>query len=359
MHITCRRTQAHLGLVDNTAMTTPSKPVCTVCIANYNGESLLGDCIDSVLNQQCDFPFEIIVHDDASTDKSLELLATRYPQVKVIASQRNVGFCISNNRMVAQASGKFILLLNNDAALAPDALKALYEESETQANPGILTLPQYDWESGILVDRGCLLDPFYNPVPNLDSSRREVAMVIGACLWIPRTLWIQLGGFPEWFESIAEDMQICCRARLAGFPVEVTQKSSYRHRQGNSFGGNRLSNGRLKTTYQRRCLSERNKTFVMALCTPAPFVFLLMPIHILALLAEGIALALAKHDFKIIKDIYLKALSSLIKKRTTILNERQLVQKSRGASGNHYRKAFTKYPRKLNLLLKYGTPEIR
>ena len=340
-------------------MTQPNSPVCSVCIANYNGESLLIDCLDSVLSQRCSFPFEIIVHDDASTDKSLELLESRYPQVHTIKSTENVGFCISNNRMVAQATGHFILLLNNDAALAPDALDVLYEESKTRTNPGILTLPQYDWESGALVDRGCLLDPFYNPVPNLDVNRREVAMVIGACLWIPRKLWFELGGFPEWFESIAEDMQICCHARLAGFPVEVTPKSSYRHRQGNSFGGNRSSDGRLKTTYQRRRLSERNKTFVMALCTPAPFVFLLMPIHMLALLAEGIALALAKHDFKIIKDIYLKALSSLIQKKTTILNERRSVQKSRNVSGNHYRRAFTKFPRKLNLLLKYGTPEIR
>lgn len=328
-------------------MTQANLPVCSVCIANYNGESLLTDCLDSVLNQQCGFPFEIIVHDDASTDKSLETLESRYPQIRIIRSTENVGFCISNNRMVAQASGQFILLLNNDAALAPDALEVLYEEAKTQAIPGILTLPQYDWESGDLVDRGCLLDPFYNPVPNLDSSRREVAMVIGACLWIPRKLWFELGGFPEWFESIAEDMQICCHARLAGFPVEVTQTSSYRHRQGNSFGGNRSSDGRLRTTYQRRRLSERNKTFVMAICTPAPFILLLMPIHILALLVEGIAIALAKHDLKIIKDIYIKALSSLIIKRKTILNERRSIQKLRHVSIKHYHKTFTKYPKKL------------
>ena len=37
-------------------------------------------------------------------------------------------------------------------------------------------------------------------------------MVIGACLWIPQGLWTELGGFPEWFESIAEDMYLCCRA---------------------------------------------------------------------------------------------------------------------------------------------------
>lgn len=340
-------------------MTQPSSPVCSICIANYNGESLLIDCLDSVLNQQCSFPFEIIVHDDASTDKSLELLESRYPQIHVIRSSENVGFCISNNRMVEQATGRFILLLNNDAALAPDALATLHQQSMLQANPGILTLPQYDWESGALVDRGCLLDPFYNPIPNLDPSRREVAMVIGACLWIPRNLWSQLGGFPEWFESIAEDMQICCRARLAGFPVEVTQISSYRHRQGNSFGGNRLSDGRLKTTYQRRRLSERNKTFVMALCTPSPFIYLLLPIHLFALAVEGIALAIAKTEISIIKTVYANTIYSLFSNRGLILNERKIIQKSRRTSRKQYQGLFTNYPHKLNMLIKFGIPQIR
>jgi GT2 family glycosyltransferase len=339
-------------------MTQTSPPVCSVCIANYNGESLLVDCLDSVLNQQCSFPFEIIVHDDASTDKSLELLESGYPQVHLIKSRENVGFCISNNRMVEQATGRFILLLNNDAALAPDALATLYQQSMLQANPGILTLPQYDWESGALVDRGCLLDPFYNPVPNLDPNRREVAMVIGACLWIPRNLWGQLGGFPEWFESIAEDMQICCRARLAGFPVEVTQKSSYRHRQGNSFGGNRLSDGVLKTTYQRRRLSERNKTFVMALCTPTPILWLLLPIHLAILTLEGAFLALIKLDLRIWKQIYANVLYSLISERRQISNERLSIKTAQVISARIYRRTFTNYPRKLAMLIRHGLPQV-
>jgi len=348
-----------VGLVDKSEMTQPSPPICSVCIANYNGESLLIDCLDSVLNQQCSFPFEIIVHDDASTDKSLELLESRYPQAHIIKSRENVGFCISNNRMVAQASGQFILLLNNDAALAPDALEVLYEESKKQATPGILTLPQYDWESGALVDRGCLLDPFYNPVPNLDANRREVAMVIGACLWIPRNLWNKLGGFPEWFESIAEDMQICCRARLAGFPVEVTLTSSYRHRQGNSFGGNRLSDGRLRTTYQRRRLSERNKTFVLALCTPRPSIWILLPFHILALATEGVFLAIAKREYSIFTKIYKSALTAFFYKIPSIRHERRLIQASIQLSTKQYFSVFTRYPQKLKLLSKYGIPQVQ
>ncbi len=237
-----------------------NQPTISICIANYNGEAVLVDCIDSLLAQQGQIALEILVHDDASTDNSINLLRERYPQERfaylhIIESSENVGFCISNNRMAAQAKGEYLLLLNNDAALAPDALQTLLEAAQAQTPQGILTLPQHDWQSGELVDRGDLLDPFYNPIPNLDPARRDVAMVIGACLWIPRTLWENLGGFPEWFESIAEDMQLCCHARLAGYPVQVTEASFYSHRQGASFGGNRVNANRLTTTYRRRRIS--------------------------------------------------------------------------------------------------------
>ena len=250
------------------------KPVCSVCIANYNGEQVLKDCIESVLAQEGGVPFEIIIHDDASTDDSCawiksEYPSDRFPQITLLESKDNVGFCVSNNRMVAEAQGEYILLLNNDAALAPDAISTLLAAAKAQPKQGILTLPQIDWQTDTLVDRGCLLDPFYNPVPNLDPTRTDVAMAIGACLWLPRNLWLALGGFPEWFESIAEDLMLCCQARLWGYPVQVAAKSYFRHRQGASFGGNRVDDNRLLTTYRRRRLSERNKTYVMIMCTPA------------------------------------------------------------------------------------------
>ena len=339
-------------------MTAPTQPVCTVCIANYNGESLLIDCIDSVLSQQCDFAFDIIVHDDSSTDSSLELLATRYPQVEVITSQYNVGFCVSNNRMVEVATGQFILLLNNDAALTPDALETLHKHAMQQSTQGILTLPQYDWESGALVDRGCLLDPFYNPVPNLDPDRREVAMVIGACLWIPRKLWVKLGGFPEWFESIAEDMQICCQARLAGFPVEVTRQSGYRHRQGVCFGGNRIQGSRLRTTYRRRRLSERNKTFVLLLCTPGWALWGLVPLHLSMLALEGIAVSLLRLDWRLLTEVYWNVPHTLIKMRRLLAKKRSTVQRDSLISPRRYFQPFTFLPHKLRMLLRFGVPRI-
>jgi GT2 family glycosyltransferase len=348
-----------MGLVHHyPPLNRPAAPVCSVCIANYNGINLLTDCLESVLAQQGEFSVEIIVHDDASTDDSVALLREKYPQVELLASTQNVGFCVSNNRMVARARGEYILLLNNDAALAPDALQTLLHQAMQQHPQGILTLPQYDWETGSLVDRGCLLDPFYNPVPNTDLKRQDVAMVIGACLWMPRKLWKELGGFPEWFESVAEDLYLCCRARLAGYPVQVTPASHYRHRQGLSFGGNRAGKSGLATTYRRRRLSERNKTSVMLVCTPTAAVWPLLALHMVLLAIEGLLVALAKHDLRPWREIYGSAIRSTFAAMKKLRSLRRIAQLQRHVTLCGYLRGFLLLPQKLRLLKRYGFPKV-
>jgi GT2 family glycosyltransferase len=327
-----------------------------VCIANYNGMAVIDDCIRSVIVQSGEVDIEILVHDDASIDGSPAHIREHYPHVKLIESMENVGFCIANNRMAAAAQGQYILLLNNDAMLYPDALETLLLETRQLDTPAILSLPQYDARSGELVDRGCLLDPFFNPVPNLDPQRREVAMVIGACLWIPKDLWNELGGLPEWFESIAEDMYLCCRARLTGHAVRALTTSGYRHLQGSSFGGNRVTNNQLVSTFRRRALSERNKSFVMLLTCPTPILQVTIPIHMGLLLLEGIFLALLRRDVRIFRDVYFSALTAILKKRNFLLRMRRDIQSKKTIRWPQFFSVFTIKPQKARLLLKHGLP---
>lgn len=334
-------------------------PVCTVCIANYNGAKLLEECLDSVLNQKDACSIEIIVHDDASTDDSLALLGDKYPNVKVLASDHNVGFCISNNRMVESARGEFILLLNNDAILLPDAVRTLLEGVQEECARGIRTLPQYDWSTNVMVDRGCLLDPFYNPVPNFHSERLGVAYVIGACLWIPRDLWLTLGGFPEWMSSVGEDLYLCCQARLRGYSVQALRGSGYRHRQGTSFGGNRVEKGALETTFRRRRLSERNKTATLIVCTPTPFAWLMLLFHVIALAGEGLVLTCVRRDLRIWTEIYSAAARDVWQMRGLLVSCRRQTQKTRVLGRAKYFTVFVFVPRKLWLLLRYGFPRFR
>jgi GT2 family glycosyltransferase len=335
-----------------------SRVICSICVANFNGEALLDACLSSILSQELNGDIEIIVHDDASTDNSLKVLA-RYADVRVLKSTENVGFCKSNNRMVAEARGEFILLLNNDAALEPGALSALLEKAQALDAPAILTLPQRDWDTDLLVDRGCLLDPFMNPVPNLRKNRTEVAMVIGACLWMPRSLWNRIGGFPDWIESIAEDMFICCAARQLGYAVFCLPTSSYRHMQGKSFGGNKVNAGRLTTTYRRRRLSERNKSSLLTIFTPSPWLIPVLALHIATLTTEGLLLTAVRRDIRIWKDIYLASLSYLWQQRAELRKLRHELQSARTITAATYYSAFTWWPRKLIMLARYGLPKLR
>jgi len=350
-----------MGLVQYyPSSTRPLTPVISVCVANYNGTSFLADCLNSIFSQDVEGEIEVIVHDDASTDDSVTWLLDHYPQVELLASRKNVGFCASNNRMTDHAKGEYLLLLNNDAALLPGALNSLLKIARAQTTPGIATLPQYDWQSGLLVDRGCLLDPFYNPIPNTDPERQDVAMVIGACLFIKRELWTSLGGFPEWLESIGEDLYLCCQARLRSFPVQVTNDSGYRHRQGASFGGNRADSRRgLSTTFNRRRLSERNKTFTMVVCTPGALLWALLALHLVLLNIEGLLLSLMRRDAALWRTVYAPVTGELWKNRVRLKDARRSTQSQKHTSVRQYFHPFAMRLRKLDLLLRHGAPRFR
>lgn len=339
---------------------TDTAPLVSVCIANYNGMAVIDDCLRSVLEQEGQISVEILVHDDASSDHSLAHIHDHYPNVKLINSPENVGFCVANNRMAAAARGEYLLLLNNDAVLLPDALQTLLTEAQCLRRPAILSLPQYDAASGIPIDRGCLLDPFFNPVPNLDWTRYDVAMVIGACLWIPKTLWEELGGFPEWFGSIAEDMYLCCHARLAGYQVRVCAASGYRHRVGWSFGGGKVTEERrLVTSRRRRALSERNKTFVMVACSPGPWLVLLLPAHLLTLALEGLILSVLKRDAGLGRNIYVSCFLALWDYRHRLRQLRKAARAGTVVKLTAFLSVFRFLPYKLEMLLRHGFPDVR
>ena len=343
-------------MITDTSLPTP---VCSVCIANYNGAEVIEECLNSVFTQECDFPFEVIVHDDASTDGSTAIIKDRYPAAILIPSEKNVGFCISNNRMVERARGQYILLLNNDAALLPDSLATLKKEAEHIGKPAILGLPQYDAATGELVDNGSLLDPFLNSVSNRDLNRHDVGMVAGACLWIPRPLWLELGGFPEWFGSIGEDLYLCCGARLSGYPVLALGDSGFRHHIGHSFGGGKVKLGQLSSTLRRRALSERNKTFVMIISYPNPVLHLVLPLHLALLMVEGLAVSLAKRSLTPWYLIYAPLLPSLWSNRKRIMALRYKTQSARRINLWKWFSVFLMQSYKLRMLLKHGIPELR
>jgi GT2 family glycosyltransferase len=332
-------------------------PEVSVCIAHYGDPEVLRACLDSVRQQACSFDFEILVHDDASPD-DIGAVVARCPGVRWLRSDANVGFCVANNRMALGARGRYLLLLNNDAELFPDALQTLADEADRIREPAILGLPQYDQATGRLDDLGRLCDPFLTPIHNLDPAVRDVAMVAGACLWIPAKLWRDLGGFPEWFEMIAEDLYLCCQARLRGIPVRVAGRSGFRHRIGTTIGGG-ARRGHLSTTVRRRSLSERNRCYTMLVCYPGPWHLVAFLVYAILLVMEGAVLAVKRADPRLFTRVYWFALQSVWHVRERIAAERIETQVKRKVSAAVFFSAFRPTLYKLVLLARHGWPSVR
>lgn len=336
----------------------PAQPTVSVCIANYNGECLLDECIQSIRSQDYEGAIEILVHDDASTDASLRVLSENHSDVVVVRSSENVGYCISNNRLAAAASGRYLLLLNNDAKLKAGALRALAEDAQRDRGLFATTLPQYDWKTGALVDLGVRLDLLHTPVPNQDLDCNKLAYVQGACLFIRREDWLRLGGFPEWMQSNAEDVYICSLVRLAGGAIRVVVGSGYEHRQGTSFGGNRPGVQNFGTTYRRRYLSERNRAGMILVCTPTHLAWGLYGLQLALLLLEGVLFWLVKRDRRALVEIYLSAVRDSFTAIPQLRAERRRVQGLRKIGLLEYLRILSPIPQKLRILLRRGIPEL-
>src|SRR5438874_13830050 len=98
----------------------------SVIVVNWNGKSLLSDCLNSLRLQA--FPdFEVIVVDNGSTDGSAEFVQAAFPEFKLIPLDQNLGFAGGNNAGIREARGEWIALINNDATADPGWLAALHK----------------------------------------------------------------------------------------------------------------------------------------------------------------------------------------------------------------------------------------
>jgi GT2 family glycosyltransferase len=96
--------------------------VLSVIIATYNARDVLANCLRSIEMNPPRGSHEVIVVDDASADDTAAMVRKRFPQVRLLRNTANQQYAVSNNRGLACARGKFILLLNNDTLVLPEAL---------------------------------------------------------------------------------------------------------------------------------------------------------------------------------------------------------------------------------------------
>lgn len=101
------------------------RPDLSICIVNWNGRQMLRNLLASIAATCDGLNCEVIVADNASADGSADMIASEFPEVKLIRNSQNFGFARGNNQAAAVATGRMLLFLNNDTVVLPGALRAL------------------------------------------------------------------------------------------------------------------------------------------------------------------------------------------------------------------------------------------
>jgi len=97
----------------------------SIIIVSWNVKNKLHDNLSSLEKSEGDFSYEIFVVDNNSQDGSAAIVEIEFPEVKLIANNKNLGFARANNQAIVKARGDFILLLNPDMRVFPDTLKKM------------------------------------------------------------------------------------------------------------------------------------------------------------------------------------------------------------------------------------------
>jgi len=204
----------------------------SVIIANHNGEEHLEQCLASLGRPGPEL--EIIMVDNASSDDSLDLVAGRFPAVRILLQPKNLGFAAANNIGAEAAKGDALLLVNNDAWLEPGALELLANRLESDPSAGLvaprLCYPdgrrQFSWSParGVL---GEALQQLRNGFEARSWVHGALARGLGrmagrpwytaACILIRSRAFRQIGGFDTDFFMYFEDVDLCVRLEEAGW----------------------------------------------------------------------------------------------------------------------------------------------
>ena len=122
----------------------------SVIIVNYNVKYFLEQCLRSVFNASKNCKVEVFVVDNNSIDDSVELVKTKFPEVKLIENKINLGFSKANNQAIKMASGKYILLLNPDTVVGEDTFEKVITFMDSHALAGGLGVKMLDGKGNFL-----------------------------------------------------------------------------------------------------------------------------------------------------------------------------------------------------------------
>jgi GT2 family glycosyltransferase len=229
-------------------------PDVSVIIVNWNTKDLLRNCLQSVIDQT-KARHEIVVIDNSSTDGSAAMVKAEFPEVVLIANSDNRGFAGANNQGLAIATGAHVLLLNPDTIVLDGAIDTML--AWLARHPDVGGVGCQVLEGPGVIQRTCFADP--NPINQLiiemglmrladyipffgrpwylswdRKSQRDVDVVSGMFLLVPRPVLETVGPLDDAFFVFAEEADWCRRIRNAGYRCVFAPEAQIIHLDGGS-----------------------------------------------------------------------------------------------------------------------------
>ena len=211
---------------------------------------------------------EVIVVDNASKEDEASIISERFPQVKVIRSQQNIGFAGGNNMGIKEAKGKYILMINNDTYFKKFNIDALIERLETSDKIGIVCPKlRFAWDNNPIQFAG------YTPLTNITVRNQAIGFgekdygqydkahptpyAHGAAMLIKREAIEKVGLMPECYFLYYEELDWSMMFTRAGYEIWYDPACTVYHKESQTTG----QNSPLRTYYitrNRLLLVKRN-----------------------------------------------------------------------------------------------------
>ncbi|MFV1917763.1 MAG: glycosyltransferase family 2 protein, partial [Patescibacteria group bacterium] len=249
-----------------------NKPELSIIILNYNTKEVLEDCLNSVAKCKREVASEVIVSDNGSDDRSVDMVKRKFPWVKLLEGE-NVGFSKGNNRARKIVRGKLILFLNPDTVIKKGVLGKTVEYIKNNKDVGALScklvLPDGSLDKDtrrsfptpwvafthlfLRLDRifpkSKLFGKYwYGYIP--ENKIHEVDALQGAYLLIWKRILDEVGWFDEKYYFDGEDLDLSWQIKKAGYKLVYYPKVSVLHIKGVTKG--KVKKWRKKVSLQQR-----------------------------------------------------------------------------------------------------------
>lgn len=271
-----------------------------VVILNWNGKSLLEQFLPFVL--RFSEGAAIYVADNASTDDSINFIKSNYPEIKIIANSGNYGYAKGYNEALQFVDEEFYALVNSDVEVTRGWLEPILDLFEKDMETGIIQPKildfyakgnfEYAGAAGGFIDkygypfcRGRIFNTIEEDTGQYDDNA-DIFWASGACFFIRKSVFEELGGFDEDFFAHQEEIDLCWRAFNKNYKVKFCPESAIYH-----VGGATLNNSNPKKTY----LNFRNSLLMLIKNLPKQQ---LLPVIFVRLCLDGIAGIKFASEFK-------------------------------------------------------------